>query len=120
MQTNGVRTDTLPIFLLGALSHFLPAYTFHVSQYPLQPTSVLYSPSVQLNHQDDEDQEEKGPQDEAKDPRQGEDARDRPWDRSGPYKEQRQEDLEKGTCTVNLTYTNISRELRTVKNKPSA
>ena len=37
---------------------------------------MLCSPSEQLSHQDDEDQEEKGPQDEAEDPRQGEDARD--------------------------------------------
>ena len=46
-------------------------------QFPLQPTSALCSPSEQLSHQDDEDQEEKGPQDEAEDPRQGEDARER-------------------------------------------
>ena len=46
-------------------------------QFPLQPTSALCSPSEQLSHQDDEDQEEKGPQDEAEDPRQGEDAKER-------------------------------------------
>ena len=59
------------------LPHLLPPHTLPGPQFPLQPTSALCSPSEQLSHQDDEDQEEKGPQDEAEDPRQGEDARER-------------------------------------------
>ena len=43
----------------------------------MKPTSALCSPSEQLSHQDDDDQEEKGSQDEAEDPRQGEDAKER-------------------------------------------
>ena len=57
--------------------HLLPAHTLPGPQFLLHPTSALYSPSEQLSHQDDKDQEEKGPQNEAEDPRQGEDARER-------------------------------------------
>ena len=63
--------------LLTHLPHLLPPHTLPGPQFPLQPTSALCSPSEQLSHQDDEDQEEKGSQDEAEDPRQGEDAKER-------------------------------------------
>ena len=59
------------------LPHLLSTHTLPGLQVPMKPTSALCSPSEQLSHQDDEDQEEKGPQDEAEDPRQGEDARER-------------------------------------------
>ena len=72
-----LRTETWPRLPSSHLPHLLPAHTLPGPQFPLQPTSVLCSPSEQLSHQDDEDQEEKGPQDEAEDPRQGENARER-------------------------------------------
>jgi hypothetical protein len=72
-----LRTETWPRFPSSHLPHLLPPHTLPGPQFPLQPTSALCSPSEQLSHQDDEDQEEKGSQDEAEDPRQGEDARER-------------------------------------------
>ena len=72
-----LRTETWPRFPSSHLPHLLPPHTLPGPQFPLPPTSVLCSPSEQLSHQDDEDQEEKGPQDEAEDPRQGEDAKER-------------------------------------------
>ena len=72
-----LRTETWPKFPSSHLPHLLPPHTIPGPQFPVQPTSALCSPSEQLSHQDDEDQEEKGPQDEAEDPRQGEDARER-------------------------------------------
>ena len=72
-----LRTETWARFPSSHLPHLLCAHTLSGPQFPLQPTSALCSPSEQLSHQDDEDQEEKGPQDEAEDPRQGEDARER-------------------------------------------
>ena len=79
-----LRTDTWPSFPSSHLPHLQPPHTLPGPQFPLQPTSALCSPSEQLSHQDDEDKEEKGSQDEAEDPRQGEDAREsiRSW--SGP------------------------------------
>ena len=66
-----------PRFHFSHLPHLLPAHTLPGPQFALQPPSALCSPSEQLSHQDDEDQEEKRPQDEVEDPRQGEDARER-------------------------------------------
>ena len=72
-----LRTETWARFPSSHLPHLLCAHTLSGPQFPLQPTSALCSPSEQLSHQDDKDQEEKGSQDEAEDPRQGEDARER-------------------------------------------
>ena len=77
MELYRLRTETWPRFPSSHLPHLLPPHTLPGPQVPLQPTSALCSPSEQLSHQDDEDQEEKGPQDEAEDPRQGEDAKER-------------------------------------------
>ena len=79
-----LRTDTWPSFPSSHLPHLQPPHTLPGPQFPLQPTSALCSPSEQLSHQDDEDKEEKGSQDEAEDPRQGEDARERIQSWSGP------------------------------------
>ena len=72
-----LRTETWARFPSSHLPHLLCAHTLSGPQFPLQPTSALCSPSEQLSHQDDKDQEEKCPQDEAEDPRQGEDTRER-------------------------------------------
>ena len=77
MELYRLRTETWPRFPSSYLAHVLPAHTLPGPQFPLQPTSALCSPSEQLSHQDDEDQEEKKTQDEAEDHRQGEDARER-------------------------------------------
>ena len=74
---SATQNSTWPRFPSSHLPHLLPSHTLPGPQVPLQPTSALCSPSEQLSHQDDEDQEEKGSQDEAEDPRQGEDARER-------------------------------------------
>ena len=77
MEFFRLTTETWPRFPSSHLPHLLPPHTFPGPQFPLQPTSVLCYSSEHLSHQDDEDQEEKGPQDEAEDPRQGEDPRER-------------------------------------------
>lgn len=82
MKTNRVSTDR--VSPCHTWPHFLPPNNFYITQHPLKPISVFHSPSVLLSHQDDQDQEEKGPQGEAQDPRQGEDARNRIWVRSAP------------------------------------
>ena len=74
---SATQNSTWPRFPSSYLPHLLPPHTLPGPQFPLQPTSALCSPSEQLSHQDDEDQEQKGPQDKAEDPRQGEDARER-------------------------------------------
>ena len=71
-----LRTETWPRFPSSHLPHLLPAH-FPWSPGPLKPTSALCSPSEHLSCQDNEDQEENGPQDEAEDLRQGEDAGER-------------------------------------------
>ena len=77
MEFFRLTAETWPRFPSSHLPHLLPPHTFPGPQFPLQPTSVLCYPSEHLSHQDDEDQEEKGHQDEAEDPRQGEDPRER-------------------------------------------
>ena len=74
---SATQNSTWPRFPSSHLPHLLPAHTLPGLQVPMKPTSVLCSPSEQLSHQDDDDQEEKGSQDEAEDHRQGEDARER-------------------------------------------
>ena len=78
---SATQNSTWPRFPSSHLPHLLPAHTLPGPQFPLgtrvKPTSTLCSPSEQLSHQDDKDHEEKGSQDEAEDPRQGEDARER-------------------------------------------
>ena len=76
MEFCRLGTETLPRLPSSHLCHLLPPHTLPDPQFHLQPTSALCPPSEQLSHQDDKDQEEKGPQDEEEDPRQGEDARD--------------------------------------------
>ena len=76
MEFCRLRTETWPRLPSSHLPHLLPAHMLPGPQFPLQPTFTLCSPSEHLSHQDDEDQEEEGPQDEAEDPRQGEDARE--------------------------------------------
>ena len=71
-----LRAETWHRLPSSHLPHLLPAHKLPGPQFPLQPTFTLCSPSEHLSHQDNEDQEEKGPQDEAEDPRQGEDARE--------------------------------------------
>ena len=77
MEFFRLTTETWPRFSSSHLPHLLLPHILPGHWFPLQPTSALCSPSEHLSHQDDEDQEEKGPQDEAEDPRQGEDARER-------------------------------------------
>ena len=77
MEFCRLRTETWPRFPSSHLPHLLPPHMLPGPQVCLQPTSALCSPSEHLSHQDDKDQEEKGPQDEAEDSRQGEDARER-------------------------------------------
>ena len=72
-----LRAETWPRLPSSHLPHLLPPHMLSGPQFLLQLTSALCSPSEQLSHQDDEDKEEKGPQDEAEDPSQGEDARER-------------------------------------------
>ena len=84
MEFCRLRTETWPRLPSSHLPLLLPAHTLPGPWFPLQPTFTLCSPSEHLSHQDDEDQEEKGPQDEAEDPRQGEDARERIRHWSGP------------------------------------
>ena len=76
MEFFRLTTETWPRFSSSHLPHLLLPHILPGHWFPLKPTSALCSPSEQLSHQDDKDQEEKGPQDEAEDPRQGEDARD--------------------------------------------
>ena len=89
LQTNGGKNRDLTRFSPPHTQpHFPRPHTLPVTQCPQQPTSALCSPSEQLCHQDDEDQEEKSPQDEAEDLGKGKNARDRIGAWSGPYGEQ--------------------------------
>lgn len=68
-----------------------PPHSFADHLASLRPTLALCPAPVQLDPQDGEDQEEERPQDDAEDPRKGEDASDSSCARTGVWGERGQE-----------------------------